>query len=459
MPDRAYSWPVVAALAAVLLLAAAAALVASQALARNFNLLVYLVISATALLDMADLAMRVYFCRRHAAAAEPDELGARQKRAHVRPFAIVASIHNAQDQLDEFMCAMAPYREHVWLIDDASRDHTALLLRAAGWNCIVAPSNLKKPGAVRALLATLPPGIETILVIDPDIRIRDASGEGVARLESLVFDFQRSRRAAACPRIAILEDGLLSRFQALEYCMSFSLGRRSLGEACITSGIALYRRADLEQVLASHSLSVYAEDLENSVLLLDAGRKIAYDSRLVVDTEGKRRWTEWFSQRVGWHYGLLRVYADTLPAIRAVSRRSLPNAYHFLVYTAVFTILMQPVKVAGLALIVLGFAQGIDGLLGLGLFGGADFADPAYIVAAWAKYTILALLAWWLAVPRGERRSLAPIVPLYFFYALAHIVPVTVGYANWVSLRLRGRRLFADHYQEEATMRGATRHG
>jgi hypothetical protein len=43
-------------------------------------------------------------------------------------------------------------------------------------------------------------------------------------------------------------------------------------------------------------------------------------------------------------------------------------------------------------------------------------------------------------------------VPLYFFYAVAQIVPVSVGYANWLSLRLRGKRLFADHYQEEATL-------
>lgn len=466
MPDRGYSWPIVAAFVAVLVFAAGAALLASQALARSFNLFLYLLATATALLDMADMAMRLYLCRRQGAGLDgtsvplaDEQFTPRQKRVHLRPYAIVASIHNAEDQLDDFMRAMAPYRDRVWLVDDASSDCTALLLRQAGWRCIAARANLKKPGAVRALVATLPPEIETVIVIDPDIVIRDAHVDGVSRLEALVFDFQRSGMAAACPRIAILEDGLLSRFQGLEYCMSFSLGRRSLGDACVTSGIAVYRRADLERALAQHSLSVYAEDLENSVILLDAGGRIYYDGRLVVDTEGKRRWRDWFSQRVGWNYGLIRVYADSFDRVRRLSRESLQATYHFLVYTGVFSILMQPLKIASLVILSLAFLQGVDGLLGLGLLSEWTFADPAYAVAAWAKYTLIAALALWLAVPRGERRALVPIVPLYFFYALAHVVPVSVGYANWLSLRLRGRRLFADHYQEEATLMKETRHG
>ena len=45
-----------------------------------------------------------------------------------------------------------------------------------------------------------------------------------------------------------------------------------------------------------------------------------------------------------------------------------------------------------------------------------------------------------------------PAIPLFFFYFLAHIVPVTVGYLNWISMWLHGRRVYEDHYQEEATM-------
>jgi hypothetical protein len=82
-----------------------------------------------------------------------------------------------------------------------------------------------------------------------------------------------------------------------------------------------------------------------------------------------------------------------------------------------------------------------------------------YAAAAYLKYTLIAVIALFVAVPAAERRPLLPIVPLYFFYALAHIVPASVGYANWLSLRVRGRRLFADHYQDEASLAATVRKG
>jgi hypothetical protein len=50
-------------------------------------------------------------------------------------------------------------------------------------------------------------------------------------------------------------------------------------------------------------------------------------------------------------------------------------------------------------------------------------------------------------VPKAERAYIAPIVPLYLFYAITHIAPMTVGYMNWISMKLRGRRLYHDHYE------------
>lgn len=452
MRELSRTWPLLAAIVAVMVLVAGAALIVSEALARSFNLLIYLVATSVALVDLLDMAVRIYLGRRGGSIApEAADFTPRQKRVHLRPYAIVASIHNAQLNLADFTRAMAAHRENVWLIDDASTDCTALMLKQAGWRCLASPVNRKKPGALRSLLATLPPEIETVLVIDPDITIR-GEGDGRSHLESLIFEFQRSDKAAVCPRIAIREDGLLARFQGLEYCMSFSLGRRSLGDFCVNSGISLYRRRDLEMALGRHSRSVYAEDLENSLILLGEGKSICYDERLVVDTEGKRRWADWFSQRVGWNYGLLRVYAHCFGAVRRVSRASVRSGYHFLVYTGVFSILLQPLKVAALVLLVLGLLQGFDGLLGLGVIPAWEIADPAYVVGAYAKYTLIACIALFVAVPPKERLALSPIVPLYFFYAMAQIVPVTVGYLNWLSLRMRGKRLFADHYQEEATI-------
>ena len=50
-------------------------------------------------------------------------------------------------------------------------------------------------------------------------------------------------------------------------------------------------------------------------------------------------------------------------------------------------------------------------------------------------------------MPAGERGYIAPIVPLYLLYTLIHVVPMTVGFANWLTMRVAGRRLYRDHYE------------
>ena len=68
------------------------------------------------------------------------------------PFAIIASVFNLEDHLEEFMEAFGPYRDRVWLISDGSTDNTVLRLRQAGWRCFDDGVNRRKPGALRRLL-------------------------------------------------------------------------------------------------------------------------------------------------------------------------------------------------------------------------------------------------------------------------------------------------------------------
>ena len=99
------------------------------------------------------------------------------------------------------------------------------------------------------------------------------AGEGsTIDLERFVSDFQQSGAAAACPRIMIEPDGFLARFQAFEYALAFRVGRESLADFSITSGVSFYRRNALQRALQEHSLSVYAEDFENAIILLSHGR-------------------------------------------------------------------------------------------------------------------------------------------------------------------------------------------
>jgi hypothetical protein len=97
--------------------------------------------------------------------------------------------------------------------------------------------------------------------------------------------------------------------------------------------------------------------------------------------------------------------------------------------------------------------NGLDLMLGLGWVPDGPLTDPVYLVSAFGCQLLVAATALFVAVPRGERLYLAPVVPLYLFYAIAHVVPVTVGYLNWFSLTVFGRRLWGDHYQDEASLR------
>jgi cellulose synthase/poly-beta-1,6-N-acetylglucosamine synthase-like glycosyltransferase len=251
-------------------------------------------------------------------------------------------------------------------------------------------------------------------------------------------------------------DGFLARFQAFEYALAFRVGRESLADFSITSGgVSFYQREALTRGLREHSLSVYAEDLENAVILLSHGERIYYDGRLVVSTEGPGSLRRWFSQRVGWYHGLIKVYIERFPEILRISRRSPFAAYHYLFYVGGLSIAVHVVKIVSASLLVLSFFSGLDVLLLDDIGPRSSLSNPEYFVAAISSYLALGVIALFTSVPKAERAYTAPIVPLYLCYAIVHIVPITVGFGNFFALKLFGRRIYQDHYEGPADPRGA----
>jgi cellulose synthase/poly-beta-1,6-N-acetylglucosamine synthase-like glycosyltransferase len=264
-----------------------------------------------------------------------------------------------------------------------------------------------------------------------------------------VSDFQQSGAAAACPRIMIEPDGFLARFQAFEYALAFRVGRESLADFSITSGVSFYRRSALVRALNEHSLSVYAEDFENALILLSHGERIYYDGRLAVSTEGPGSLPRWFSQRVGWYHGLIKVYIERFSEVLRISRRSPFATYHYLVYVGGLTLAMHLIKIVSAALLLLSFLSGIDAMMFDDLVPGT-LINPQYFTAAISSYLALGVIALFTSVPKSERSYTAPVVPLYLAYAIVHILPMTVGYANFFALRLFRRRIYQDHYESPA---------
>jgi cellulose synthase/poly-beta-1,6-N-acetylglucosamine synthase-like glycosyltransferase len=444
-------------LGAVLFLLGRVARVAPSIPATGFDLTMYIAVSLIVFLDLLDAIVRLIVARRTSPGIPtsiPLDIGeftARQKKLHLKPYALIVSVYNIEDELDPFLEAMEPYREHLWVIDDASTDRTFLRLRQAGVQCIRGGVNRKKPGALKELIRHLPPEITTIGIFDPDVHILNFSRGELSDLERALFVFQRSGCAAMCPRIEVRQDGWLARLQALEYAITFAVGRKSLADRSITSGVAFYRRDALEHVFEKHKLSVYAEDLRNALLLLGHGEQIYYDEALVVDTVGKRTVHSWFSQRVGWYFGLLRVYQDSFPEIRLIAGDRPFFVYQYIFYMGIGALVLHPLKLVALVLSAAGIINAFDDLLGIGAIPNAAWNDPAYFVLAYIKYTLLAL-ALVATVVKGDRKRLLPAVPLFYLYELLHTIPVTIGYANWLTLRYFGRRLFRDHFQDEESL-------
>ena len=461
-------WTLMAPAAVCALLTLWIVLAAANVQAASVSLLIYGLANLIVYTDALDLLLRLHVRRRHTATASApadnrnvsiDLVGSLpggiRRMVPLRPYAIVASVFNLGDRLDEFTEAFAPYRDRVWLISDGSTDSTVTRLVQDGWRCFDDGVNRRKPAALRVLLERLPPHIETVMVIDPDIRIRGLSGGSSADLERVIGDFQQSGAAAVCPRVMIEPDGFLARFQAFEYALAFRIGRESLADYSITSGVSIYRRDALWRALREHSLSVYAEDLENAVILLSQGERIYYDGRLVVSTEGPGTFGRWFSQRVGWYHGLLKVYTERLGAIWRISKRTPFAGYHFVIYIGGLSLVLHLVKILSALLLLLSLIGGFDSLFLAHLLPRNTLTSPSYFIGAVGSYLALGVIALFTVVPKAERAYIAPIVPLYLLYALTHLLPMTIGFSNFIAVRLWGRRLYKDHYEPRAAPGGA----
>jgi cellulose synthase/poly-beta-1,6-N-acetylglucosamine synthase-like glycosyltransferase len=422
----------------------------------HLDLGLYLLASTVFFVDLIDLLVRLYLRRQNTGPSTRGGLSPAtsvrlevgtftpyQMDMHLRPFVVVASVHNASAYLDRFLGPLGALREHLWVIDDASTDDTVERLRNAGVRFIRNPTNGRKPAALRTLLREIPVGIDTILVFDPDTRILSSHDD----LVRVLFEFQRSGMAALCPRVSAAGTNWLARIQRLEYWLAFSIGRKSLSNFSITSGVAVYRADALRSLLEQHSLSVYAEDLENALILLARKESIYYDGRLVVETDAVADLRRLFSQRVGWHFGLMRVYLSRWRSLWGRAAIHIGFAYQFIVYIGILTLLLHPLKIAGVVLLGASFVGDIAYLVGVGGAVSGPLINPWYFPVVYCQYVVFVSFAAALAVSQGERRHLLAVVPLYPIYAILHVIPATLGYLNWVALRVWGRRVYRDHYE------------
>ncbi|HTC52656.1 MAG TPA: glycosyltransferase family 2 protein [Steroidobacteraceae bacterium] len=449
-------------LAAVILVCFAGVAAAASAglLSGGTRIVIFVFVNLILVFDVIDLIVRLWLRRVHGAAPEGPavalglpEISKAERALDLSPYAIIASLHDEADDMDRITATLQPFKEAVWLIDDASSDDTLLRLRRDGWNCLPGVINRKKPAALRHLLQTLPAEIRTVVVMDPDVRWVVAPGMERATLEQVISDLQRSGAAACTPRVQARRGGWLEECQAFEYELACGLGRKSLGELCCNSGVSVYSRVALEAALNRHSLSVYAEDFENSLLLLEVGERIYYDDRLIIETQAKATWKNLLSQRVGWAFGCAKVVFERLPQIFAIARRGPLGAYQYVFYLCINGVLLLPLKLLSSVLLAMSLLKALDDLLLTQWLPLRPWNEPLLFCLWYGKSTLILFLACLAALPRGERRRHLATVPFYSFYGLLQYIPTTIGYFNLLALRVSGRRLYADHYDNDAGCR------
>ena len=170
--------------------------------------------------------------------------------------------------------------------------------------------------------------------------------------------FKQSGAAACCPRVRDTRGRRRAAcFQLLEVELAFILGRKSLSPHCITCGASMYRREALERALEQHSLSVYAEDLENTLLILEQGQHILYDAELVLVTEGKRT-LRGCSRSASAGRSAWPECWRSVGARSCESRTSAPwTFYNFVVYLGLVVGVLFPLKLASALLFYAGARQ------------------------------------------------------------------------------------------------------
>src|SRR6184192_633121 len=131
-------WPLLVPLGVYALLLAWIGFSAAAVQGYDFSYLLYALANLIVFTDSIDFGVRLYVHRRHTAvssdlsrgavrhlsidlpAAQRKGSGPGTGRTAARPWAIIASVFNLGDEVDEFMERLEPYREHIWLISDGS---------------------------------------------------------------------------------------------------------------------------------------------------------------------------------------------------------------------------------------------------------------------------------------------------------------------------------------------------
>jgi cellulose synthase/poly-beta-1,6-N-acetylglucosamine synthase-like glycosyltransferase/peptidoglycan/xylan/chitin deacetylase (PgdA/CDA1 family) len=391
--------------------------------------LVMLVRSALVVVVAARHAYTTRRARRAAAARGPGPVrGGASSPAVVRePVTVIVPAYNEAAGIEASVRSIAASTHPVEIIvvDDGSTDDTAGIVERMRLPRVrlIRQANAGKPAALNTGLAAA--SFDLVVMVDGDTVFEP---ETVARL---VQPFADPAIGAVSGNTKVANrQGILGRWQHIEYVVGFNLDRRLFDVAecmpTVPGAIGAFRRSALDAV-GGVSDDTLAEDTDLTMSLLRDGWRVVY-------REDARAWTEvpetlgaLWKQRYRWCYGTLQSMFKHRGAIAQggaagkLGRRGLT----YLLILQVLLPLLAPV---------------VDVFALYGLF----FLDPVKIIGLWFAFllvqTLVAAFAFFL-----DHESPGPLwtLPLQqvVYRQLMYLVVVQSVFTAFAGRRLRWHRM------------------
>jgi cellulose synthase/poly-beta-1,6-N-acetylglucosamine synthase-like glycosyltransferase/peptidoglycan/xylan/chitin deacetylase (PgdA/CDA1 family) len=364
-----------------------ALVIVQQAADRSVAVLAVALVIASVMLVLRLLTL-MFFARMHRRRRR--RLGLRQPIGPVAPgISVVIPAYNEAAGIAATVRSMVgssyPGELEVIVVDDGSTDNTAGIvrgLRLPGVH-VISQRNAGKPAALNRGIAEA--WYDILVLVDGDtIFGRRALGLLAQRLaEPGVGAVSGNTKVAN-------RNGLIGRWQHLEYVMGFNLDRRMfdvLGTIPTVPGaIGAFRREALEDV-GGVSADTLAEDTDLTMALCRSGWRVVYEPGAVAWTEAPATLRQLWRQRYRWCYGTMQ---SMWKHRRSVIDRGPSGRFgrRCLTYLAFYQILLPLI------------APTID----LAAIYGVVFLNLARVLAFYLGFTVLQLLACGYALRLDRER-------------------------------------------------------
>jgi cellulose synthase/poly-beta-1,6-N-acetylglucosamine synthase-like glycosyltransferase len=331
----------------------------------------------------------VAFARRHAHGYRRVE----GEAAFAPPVSIVVPAFNEAEVIESAVRSLAgsEYPEvEVIVVDDGSSDGTGEIVRGLGLERVrlLLEENRGKPAALNTGIEAA--RHELIVTVDADTVFERGT------LRRLVQPFRDERVGAVAGNTKVgNRQGMLGRWQHIDYVMGFNLDRRLYDVLqcmpTVPGAIGAFRRSALDEV-GRFSGATLAEDTDITIALGRAGWRVVYAEDARAFTEAPSTLSALWRQRYRWSYGTMQAVWKHRRAVLErgegrIGRVGIPYLLFFQVLLPLLAPLIDVFTIYGVTFLspvaTLGYWVGFN-LLMLGLGAYAFRLDREPLRPLWA---------------------------------------------------------------------------